>query len=124
MCALVTGVQTCALPIYHMVAVREEPKFDMSVPPCQLVIAFVYFFPAAFFDPFGEMKGGDDRDLDFGRDAEQPERQALRLIEVGVGRAVAPMRLAIGADEPEAAREGRSEGHTSELQSLMRISYA
>src|SRR3546814_18525067 len=53
------------------------------------------------------MKGGDDRDLDFGRDAEQPERQALRLIEVGVGRAVAPMRLAIGADEPEAARAGR-----------------
>src|SRR3546814_20335278 len=89
-----------------MVAVREDPKFDMSVPPCQLVIAFVYLFPAALLDPFGEMKGGDDRDLDFGRDAEQPERQALRLIEVGVGVGVAPMRLANGADEPEAAREG------------------
>src|SRR3546814_1544924 len=66
-----------------MVAGREEPIFDMTVLPRQLVIAFANLFPAALLDPFGEMKGRHDRDLDFGRDPEQPERQALRLIEVG-----------------------------------------
>src|SRR3546814_5542525 len=110
-----------------MVAVREEPIFDMTVLPRQLVIAFANLFPAALLDPFGEMKGRHDRDLDFGRDPEQPERQALRLIEVGVSRGIAPMRLAHGIDEPVTARKGReraerSDEHTSELQSLMLLS--
>src|SRR3546814_5073970 len=109
----------------------------MTVLPRQLVIAFANLFPAALLDPFGEMKGSHDRDLDFGRDPEQPERQALRLIEVGVSRGIAPKRLAHGIDEPVTARKGReraevdagamrpgrSAEHTYELQSLMRISY-
>src|SRR3546814_8917855 len=35
-----------------------------------------------------------------------------------------PDRIVIGADNPEAVETLRSEEHTSELQSLMRISYA
>ena len=59
---------------------RKEPEFDVTVLLREVVIAFADFGPAALFDPFGEVKGGDDRDVDFGRNPEQPERQALRLI--------------------------------------------
>ena len=53
------------------------------------------YFEEAFerCNPFGKVKSRDDRDIDFGDDAEQAERQALRLIEVGVGFGVAPVRL-------------------------------
>src|SRR3546814_15148070 len=59
------------------------------------------------FRTCGEMRGSHARDLDFGRDPEQPGRQTLRLIEVGVSRGVATMRLAHGIDEPVTARKGR-----------------
>src|SRR3546814_8150292 len=72
-CALVTGVQTCALPIFR----RRRPP------------------------------GGR------GRDADRQGLSALRRRPVLVGRR-----------RKGAARRGRSEEHTSELQSLMRISYA
>ncbi len=91
----------------HVVAVRKEPEFDMAMLLCQFVIAFADFGPATLLDPFGKVKGGDDRDLDLGRNPEQPEREALCPIEVGVGVGIAPMRLAVGIDEPETAREGR-----------------
>src|SRR3546814_8156069 len=45
---------------------------------------------------------------------------SFRLASVGID---APGRVAMG-DWTDAMEEGRSEEHTSELQSLMRISYA
>src|SRR3546814_2189113 len=84
-CALVTGVQACALPIY----VRR-------LPAC----------PAA-----------PSAGIDAGRRAREggPQARHVRRAEA-VGRAA----------EGRGARAGpcRSEEHTSELQSLMRISYA
>src|SRR3546814_18110393 len=44
----------CSSDLDHMVAVREEPIFDMTVLPRQLVIAFANLFPAALLDPRGE----------------------------------------------------------------------
>src|SRR3546814_9396742 len=56
-----------------------------------------------------------------------PEGQGLRLVEqeqhAGVRGQVLPMHQALGA-LGRRGRQLRSEEHTSELQSLMRISYA
>src|SRR3546814_2326895 len=82
-CALVTGVQTCALPIYRPVADRPDAAFE----PRNL-------HAAVHADP----------------------RTVRR--RAGIARAWLsgrPLQL---------QRQGRSEEHTSELQSLMRISYA
>src|SRR3546814_3022225 len=102
-CALVTGVQTCALPIYL---------------------------------PFGDAGAVLDHDLldppaldrvEIDRDQRRHARaQRDEIVEraFGDGRD----RDVIGRDilRPRARREPkeRSEEHTSELQSLMRISYA
>src|SRR3546814_1300121 len=85
-CALVTGVQTCALPIF--------------LTPCEhLRQALVPAFPAALLRAIpGEYQ-----------DDETTCRRVSRHVLAGIGR------LRSG---------GRSEEHTSELQSLMRISYA
>src|SRR3546814_5058000 len=79
-CALVTGVQTCALPI--SLAVGNH-------------------------GPIGDIDGE-------------------RLIEAEARRLAARDRLAelLGAFASKHHRHQRSEEHTSELQSLMRISYA
>src|SRR3546814_1605051 len=53
---------------------------------------------------------------------DKPQRQYLRPKQVGAGMDDADRRRDDGRDD-RAAR-GRSEEHTSELQSLMRISYA
>ena len=60
-----------------MFGVRKNPEFDVAVLLGKLVVAFADFVPAPFLDLFDQMKGGDDGDLDLGRDAEQPERQPL-----------------------------------------------
>src|SRR3546814_4007917 len=46
------------------------------------------------------------------------------VAQKGICRAGLPRRAHRGCDGPDHARCGRSEEHTSELQSLMRISYA
>src|SRR3546814_7195529 len=76
-CALVTGVQTCALPISQGLPLRDPGQ---EGPPCR---------------PWAQGTHG----------------------EVGPQRPL-PVRLA------EAVSKARSEEHTPELQSLMRISYA
>src|SRR3546814_1708649 len=93
-CALVTGVQTCALPIY--------PFF------CAFAINVV-----ALFARLRIVSTPDFEHL-----FESRELQPSRVREtVGTqGRTIV-----IGAFAPLASR---SEEHTSELQSLMRISYA
>src|SRR3546814_6596753 len=94
-CALVTGVQTCALPIS---AVRGDAGRKTLVPrlcPCGLRRPHV--------DAVRYRAGRREQIL--------PDRR--------IDRAVEP----VDRNRP-AIVENRSEEHTSELQSLMRISYA
>src|SRR3546814_4023939 len=94
-CALVTGVQTCALPIFarnrHIRRIATESA-DVALHPFER------------------------RDL-----VEQPviARQMVRRF-----RAERRMREPAEHAEPVVDRHDRSEEHTSELQSLMRTSYA
>src|SRR3546814_3947037 len=74
-CALVTGVQTCALPIY----------IDIAQDLVELV---------------------------------------LRRLRADLDRGVERIALADRGDARHGALDERSEEHTSELQSLMRLSYA
>src|SRR3546814_1871428 len=101
-CALVTGVQTCALPILvigEAMHERETHAVDDRV--------------------------GEDRRNDFAPQAVLHQRLAIRFHE-RVGKVVKQ----IAAEETVVRHLGlqqrieRSEEHTSELQSLMRISYA
>src|SRR3546814_2952711 len=102
-CALVTGVQTCALPIC------DRPAF-----------------------------GEADIDLAFAVVADEPLRRrleqrgvgrrqfAVRWVRGGIERSDRgdPHRPALAEQDATAKAKHRSEEHTSELQSLMRISYA
>src|SRR3546814_10424679 len=111
-CALVTGVQTCALPISrgHGFA-RIDPE---------IAIHMLAVRPARA-----------DR-----RDDRHPVREGERIREAGIRHYApgAPRHGLRGADREgqlvelevgkEPASGSRSEEHTSELQSLMRISYA
>src|SRR3546814_8478305 len=103
-CALVTGVQTCALPIY--------------------------LWPGA------ELAGAEQRH-DLAQRSAHPHRRRRRADAEGHGRPAAldhwtleappadyPARLGEGIAGLKIAYSPRSEEHTSELQSLMRISYA
>src|SRR3546814_1866626 len=81
-CALVTGVQTCALPIWCRLPSPPIRTTRITSPPSATG-------PGIFYSPGTET---------------QP---------IAVARRTAPIRSA-----------HRSEEHTSELQSLMRISYA
>src|SRR3546814_1861576 len=108
-CALVTGVQTCALPIFHdLLRRRARPGRRLGVA----------------LDAIGALRGVRDRHGD----------QLLGLARYG---AFTEHRLAEGVKGRFGLRRqraprlgqmprllGRSEEHTSELQSLMRISYA
>src|SRR3546814_5007928 len=94
-CALVTGVQTCALPIYigeHLhvadIAIVGEMRLEQS--QLQIGLHAGRAVLIGFFD------------------RSRPGQQAMRVETVA--------HPEIGA--------ARSEEHTSELQSLMRISYA
>src|SRR3546814_9194499 len=97
-CALVTGVQTCALPIWHGGDRRRQRRRAGGGRQPQ--------FPPARLQP-------RDRGQAPGRFA----AQALRL-HAGAGFAQPVVAGQLGG------RLVRSEEHTSELQSLMRISYA
>src|SRR3546814_6933413 len=92
-CALVTGVQTCALPIYESAITRDDLKVTIR----------------------------HDTNL-------QPEQKETLLqiltkhIKVFSQNPKAPSATSIIKHHIEL--DTRSEEHTSELQSLMRISYA
>src|SRR3546814_10888516 len=101
-CALVTGVQTCALPIYQNTAPSRMNAAAMMVP--------------------GRSRE-DDGSVDIGAlptggaapAEDAPAQQRVEQRQEG-------QRDDGERDRP--AEEHRSEEHTSELQSLMRISYA
>src|SRR3546814_8417478 len=116
MCALVTVVQTCALPIYAVaIGIIADRAGNLDV----LVIR-----PEAV-ERDGDAAAEQRRlpaDL-VGGDAFRVEREEIvevRIITPDPAHAVA---VEIGRGDAAAARI-RSEEHTSELQSLMRISYA
>src|SRR3546814_1723197 len=100
-CALVTGVQTCALPIYRIVD---------AVGLCRRAVGR-YLGETIETDvaPVVRERGVADLDARFAR------LEGLVPLEIGL---IVPIRGAVA--EPAI----RSEEHTSELQSLMRISYA
>src|SRR3546814_2177287 len=97
-CALVTGVQTCALPIIAELADRRAEAADRPLR-----------------EAFGDHHRHD-------RVIAMPGLGQLKRAGCLLGR---PARRVMGMDDAEeAGTAGRSEEHTSELQSLMRISYA
>src|SRR3546814_7864326 len=90
-CALVTGVQTCALPIAEDEA-KQESEAGETAPPASVadtVAAMVAYVDGMSIDDIAANQEG--------------------------------LTALMAAIE---AAAGRSEEHTSELQSLMRISYA
>src|SRR3546814_9173586 len=89
-CALVTGVQTCALPVSAAAARRQ--------PPSGILNHDIRERDALVFGLQTQPRGGVAGDFAV------TQRQ---------------IRIGLGGDA-----RGRSEEHTSELQSLMRISYA
>src|SRR3546814_1605432 len=126
-CALVTGVQTCALPIFsdHRKVELLALRFFNVVFPFvmgfdridgktdRLHIALVPFRAQA--GNFAQLRRADGREV-LGMAEEQTP--AISEPFVKANAALSAVLLEIGGNLP------RSEEHTSELQSLMRISYA
>src|SRR3546814_1528590 len=131
-CALVTGVQTCALPIY----LRALPEVLERFPPGQAELHLSQRTRELVGKRGGEVvahhrQGALEADAGLDGDGHQIE---------GVGQVAPDGRCALldlaveprgreldadhGEQQQEADGESRSEEHTSELQSLMRSSYA
>src|SRR3546814_9717121 len=110
-CALVTGVQTCALPILPAPCCGEPGARAGRTLPL-LLPSRVGIVTLAEVD--ADRRAGQ---------AEGVAQAVLQVAQVG-GRQI----FRLGAEDGEGRRSGlglrRSEEHTSELQSLMRISYA
>src|SRR3546814_10032499 len=102
-CALVTGVQTCALPIWFCFAPRYHPAMRHAGPSRRDL-----GIPTAF-NILGPLSN--------------PGRVKRYLIGVADERMAEKMAGVLPANGAVRALI-RSEEHTSELQSLMRISYA
>src|SRR3546814_5897136 len=102
-CALVTGVQTCALPISRLTELRREHRnFEL------------HWFPYANM----MRQRYTDEVRSAPSSAFTPHRARALFHEQVVLRSL----RSLARRSPQAAE--RSEEHTSELQSLMRISYA
>src|SRR3546814_1138970 len=89
MCALVTGVQTCALPISRVCCAVRAAIADRPCTPCAAKVFRSAWMPAP--------------------PPESEPAMVSALMGLDMGGGLVPLR---------------SEEHTSELQSLMRISYA
>src|SRR3546814_6055791 len=120
MCALVTGVQTCALPIYQR-DLDFARKYGLEV---RRVVAegdktgAVFEGDEAYTGPGALVNSGF---LD-GLPVEEAKRAVIARAEgEGWGEGSTVYRL---RDWGVSRQRYRSEEHTSELQSLMRISYA
>src|SRR3546814_5438240 len=129
-CALVTGVQTCALPIFQILGPyhggvfegRHDRRFGQPKALDQQVVCAPDQHPRrreqAKIPPFerhpAEWRGGRSSRGDGNCRAEQYGRGRFRGADASRGEVA--QRTERGC--------ARSEEHTSELQSLMRISYA
>src|SRR3546814_5623850 len=121
-CALVTGVQTCALPIFERVgsprvlegvrAGRRPSRRPGGALPARYVSRRRPPSPGRTAPRRCRPAGGVVRQLPDGR----------RSVTADLADDLAPGEVPSGADALLPAL--RSEEHTSELQSLMRISYA
>src|SRR3546814_3464141 len=118
-CALVTGVQTCALPILTFVKDGAAERLD-----CDFVIGCDGFHGVSRQAiPAGKLRTFE-RVYPFGwlgvLSATPPVNEELIYARHDLGFALCSLR------GPQLSRYylQRSEEHTSELQSLMRISYA
>src|SRR3546814_8329463 len=112
-CALVTGVQTCALPIY----VGREPERVEGDRVAGIAL-----------DRSHELAGalgiGDRREM-LGLGHGERTAQVAGRVALGTrGSDGVAKHATQDAAHPAGAFIARSEEHTSELQSLMRISYA
>src|SRR3546814_3190937 len=118
-CALVTGVQTCALPICQQAPGQDGAAAGGGRTPEYLRKDRIAVAPEAEALPVLHrqilLRLGALHRRDVGRVVETGElcRCRARAVDVGVAR------LTLRRKPAE-----RSEEHTSELQSLMRISYA
>src|SRR3546814_7088611 len=104
-CALVTGVQTCALPISGRAAQQVKSNFPTDWHSNIMTIHRMLGFYPEFYDAV---------DPDSGE-----MRQTMRFVPSYNKENLLPWDIIV-VDEAGM----RSEEHTSELQSLMRISYA
>src|SRR3546814_2084046 len=122
-CALVTGVQTCALPILEQRRQAARDRIDLLalVELHDLLLLARLVVLVALLDRLhlglerahrrhrGELFLRDREHEPADRDRQQDDRDA---------------EIADQFEQPVEIIEDRSEEHTSELQSLMRISYA
>src|SRR3546814_5647376 len=133
-CALVTGVQTCALPICPVTI--DEPWYLIVTPPVAVSTAEIFrapelprAHPRIDFDDFLAGRAGNDCEAT--TCARYPavhdalvwlRRRAPQTRMSGTGASLFAAFPARSDAETLASQlpGGRSEGHTSELQSLMR----
>src|SRR3546814_7705894 len=117
-CALVTGVQTCALPIFTGKPIPEKQRKSLKIGAGSEGLIQGYFSDYVMTVKErvdGEMVTSEVPGLSFTLTGVQ----IIKLVKGGGG-------AEFGAYEGGGFtyEGGRSEEHTSELQSLMRISYA
>src|SRR3546814_2461268 len=113
-CALVTGVQTCALPISTHVAPALADETPATVRVYALDCGRVEFADLGMFSDTGEYDGQPGSLVASCFLIRHPNGDLLW--DTGLGDHFAAT--------PGGVEVRRSEEHTSELQSLMRISYA
>src|SRR3546814_1580287 len=110
-CALVTGVQTCALPIFDRpIGIFDSGFGGLTVARSvidQLPHESILYLGDTARAPYGSKRIGEVREY------------ALECLDHLVDQGVKALVIACNS-----ASAARSEEHTSELQSLMRISYA
>src|SRR3546814_8678043 len=136
-CALVTGVQTCALPIYSVrpdwttIVQRSVPGFYASGEPTkESAMARNATFTPASIDALSKGNLRDPRTPGLMIEV-LPSRKKVLKYERRMPGNGALVRLSFGlfpantmADARTWAAALRSDEHTSELQSLMRNTYA
>src|SRR3546814_8164542 len=111
-CALVTGVQTCALPIYPGRIDLGIGRAPGGVPGASRALRAVR--GDLFAQMLDELQRYSRGDTTGGFDDVHAEPGGVHC----------PPIWLLGSSGASARMAGRSEEHTSELQSLMRISYA
>src|SRR3546814_7175111 len=115
-CALVTGVQTCALPIYDDGGEDMKPATGCII-AATLALAFAVPSAAVEVDNLDAFKQHFGRYAPGGDCGKQPQ-----IVVSHSGFAFEGGPALPAATRPDYM--AKSEEHTSELQSLMRISYA
>src|SRR3546814_3543293 len=129
-CALVTGVQTCALPISSEPVLYVCNVEEASAASGNAHIARVFEKAAADGAKAVVISAAIEAEIVQMDAADRPEFLAeLGLSETGLARIIRAGYelldlITFFTVGPKEARAWRSEEHTSELQSLLRISYA